>query len=157
MMRRSQAGPRSDGSVELLRKQSGKYALRQSRPAWAPANASRKLNHSASCCNLLGLQSTRSRRVFVHPAQHRLWAQQASLTAFLHVQADGNCMYRAVQHQLVSSGVQEAPDYVQLRGETASYMRAFPEEFKPFVLRVSAAPSPALVSRVPHNLKNSWG
>ena len=52
------------------------------------------------------------------------------------LQADGHCMYRAVQDQLEAGGSDAAvPGYAELREETASYMRAFPDEFVPFVVQ----------------------
>jgi hypothetical protein len=53
------------------------------------------------------------------------------------MQADGHCMYRAVQDQLEASrvGEERTQDYSELRQETASYMRAFPDEFMPFVVQ----------------------
>lgn len=53
------------------------------------------------------------------------------------MQADGNCMYRAVHDQLEASseGDEETQDYLELRQETASYMRAFPDDFMPFIIQ----------------------
>ena len=44
-------------------------------------------------------------------------------------------MYRAVQDQLESSGEEDVQDYTELRQETASYMRAFPDKFMPFIVQ----------------------
>lgn len=52
------------------------------------------------------------------------------------LQADGHCMYRAVEDQLEACDGDAVP-YEELREETASYMRAFPDDFRPFVTQVS--------------------
>ena len=46
-------------------------------------------------------------------------------------------MYRAVQDQLEASEGEADMDYKELREETASYMRAFPDNFLPFINQVS--------------------
>ncbi len=53
------------------------------------------------------------------------------------LQADGHCMYRAVQDQLEAGEEDPGLDYQELRQETASYMRAFPDNFLPFINQVS--------------------
>lgn len=46
-------------------------------------------------------------------------------------------MYRAVQDQLEASDEDPGMDFQELRQETASYMRAFPDNFLPFINQVS--------------------
>lgn len=57
-------------------------------------------------------------------------------------QADGHCLYRAVEEQLGSSGGREellpAPhDYWAVRAKAAAYMRAHPDQFMPFISQVA--------------------
>ena len=57
-------------------------------------------------------------------------------------QADGHCLYRAVEEQLGSGGREEllpAPhDYWAVRAKAAAYMRAHPDQFVPFISQVAA-------------------
>lgn len=50
-------------------------------------------------------------------------------------------MYRSVQDQLEASEEDPGLDYTELRQETASYMRAFPDNFLPFINQVSTGHS----------------
>ena len=54
-------------------------------------------------------------------------------------QADGHCMYGAVQHQLQQAGVSDTPEVAELRALTAQCMRAHPNEFMPFIEAVRVA------------------
>ena len=62
-----------------------------------------------------------------------LRVKQESDQVSVAIQADGHCMYRAVQDQLEASDDNPELDYTELRQETASYMRAFPDNFLPFI------------------------
>ena len=69
----------------------------------------------------------------LHCYMHASWRCKFSHFA----QADGHCMYRAVQDQLEASDEDPGMDFQELRQETASYMRAFPDNFLPFINQVS--------------------
>ena len=59
-------------------------------------------------------------------------------------QADGHCLYRAVNDQLRghSNGVGAADDYWAIRAKAAAYMRAHPDQFLPFMPEVHSFSSP---------------
>lgn len=58
------------------------------------------------------------------------------------VQADGHCLYRAVEEQLGNEGRQQLlpppHDYWAVRATAAKYMRAHPDEFIPFLPEVGS-------------------
>ena len=47
------------------------------------------------------------------------------------IPADGHCLYRSLAHELQQSG--EQADFLQCRKEIASYMRAHPDDFIPYL------------------------
>lgn len=50
------------------------------------------------------------------------------------IQADGNCLYRAVEHQLVMCPGEKSRDYAELRRMAADYIRQQKDSFLPFIL-----------------------
>ena len=61
----------------------------------------------------------------------------------LAAQADGHCLYRAVNDQLRahSSGAGPPDDYWAIRAKAAAYMRAHPDRFLPFLPEVHSSSS----------------
>ena len=61
------------------------------------------------------------------------------------VQADGNCLYRAVEDQLLQSGAvtEAAGGHPVLRARVAAHMREHAADYAPFVLPVQHARNPA--------------
>ena len=48
-------------------------------------------------------------------------------------------MYRSIGDQLRVTGDDSERDVQQLREETASYIRAFPDDFYPFIVKVGTS------------------
>ena len=60
------------------------------------------------------------------------------------LQADGHCLYRAVNDQLRghSNGAGAADNFWAIRAKAAAYMRAHPDQFLPFMPEVHSFSSP---------------
>lgn len=56
------------------------------------------------------------------------------------IAADGNCLYRAISHQLAFQGAVQQPDHEALRGICADYMQAHADDYLPFLEEEFASP-----------------
>lgn len=73
--------------------------------------------------------------------KNRMDAQLAEVgLKIVDIPADGNCLYRAVAHQLAFLGAAQQPDHEALRGLCADHMQAHADDYLPFLEEEFASP-----------------